>query len=266
MEFSTPFHFQLASTKDGHGIYCGAQGAFIGAIPLLSHRRARDGKTWCVRAVEQLNDELSIAYSLPVDISRKAGGLETIAHALNENKVALAQIATLNLRLPDPPDLQKGVQSLDDAFKLVGILHWTGILKGDWDSDEHPRLGGPPNAGWFATKPKEPKPPKPGWPVPKVNRELRTLIKEFGPVVLRRGVPLLFGPAGVAWDFLDFFLDRYSPTELNRGEERLTQQYLASLDPPKTLDQLQVPPQETPLVTNNITSSNKIPITWPRTR
>lgn len=44
MEVSTPLYFRLASANDGRGIYCGAQGAFVGAVPLLSRQLDPYGK------------------------------------------------------------------------------------------------------------------------------------------------------------------------------------------------------------------------------
>jgi hypothetical protein len=50
-----------------------------------------------------------------------------------------AQIATVLLGLPDPPSLSKGAPSRHEMIKLAGDLHWSLLLKADWDPDEHPR-------------------------------------------------------------------------------------------------------------------------------
>lgn len=60
-----------------------------------------------------------------------------IAGALNAGELARAQIATVLLGIPDPPQLFKGAAAPEQAIKLIRDLHWSGLLK--WDPDEHPR-------------------------------------------------------------------------------------------------------------------------------
>jgi hypothetical protein len=76
-------------------------------------------------------------YGLPIDMSSKTGGLKAIANALNEGDVARAQIATVLLGIPDPPQLFKTDRSRDRMITLIRDLHWSGMLK--WDPDKHPR-------------------------------------------------------------------------------------------------------------------------------
>jgi hypothetical protein len=75
--------------------------------------------------------------------------LKVVADALNDGELPRAQIAALLLRLPDPPALRK---SAANGLELAAELADSGILIRDWDPDEHPRAGGPPNPGWFAPK------------------------------------------------------------------------------------------------------------------
>lgn len=80
----------------------------------------------------------------------KREGFAAIAKALECGDVALAQIAAVLLQFPDPPMLAKA-EGLDPAA-LAAELFRSGLLKGDWDPDKHPRTGTPPNPGWFAPK------------------------------------------------------------------------------------------------------------------
>jgi hypothetical protein len=121
------------------GIVCDDGGAFAGAIPLLARTR-RDGKDeWRPRECDDLSQEMSAQYGLPIDMSSKRGGLTVIAKALNEGDVVRAQVATVLLGIPRPPALSKGAPSRQEMIQLAGELHWSGLLKADWDPDEHPR-------------------------------------------------------------------------------------------------------------------------------
>ena len=94
-------------------------------------------------------------FSIPVDLSRKSGGLATIAHALNAGEVARAQIATLNLQIPDPPPSSTIAPARDELVKLISSLDASGLIKADWNPDEHPRwpAGAPDSQGGeFAPK------------------------------------------------------------------------------------------------------------------
>jgi hypothetical protein len=71
-------------------------------------------------------------YGLPIDMSSKTGGLRAIANALNEGNVPRAQIGTVLLGIPDPPQLSKGIGSRDEMVRFICDLHWSGMLK--WDS------------------------------------------------------------------------------------------------------------------------------------
>ncbi len=131
------FHLSLPGT--GHGVSCDAEGAFIGVVPVLRRLRKNDHDEWQPRDCEELSDEIAAHYGLPIDISPKTGGLKAIANALNERNVARAQIATVLLGIPDPPRLSKNVRSREEMIKLIRDLHWSGLIKEDWDPNEHPR-------------------------------------------------------------------------------------------------------------------------------
>ncbi|HEX3666154.1 MAG TPA: hypothetical protein VHU23_13095 [Rhizomicrobium sp.] len=84
-----------------------------------------------------MSSQVSTQFGLPIDMSAKMGGLQAIAGALNAGELARAQIATVLLGIPDPPQLFKGAAAPEQAIKLIRDLHWSGLLK--WDPDEHPR-------------------------------------------------------------------------------------------------------------------------------
>ena len=125
--------FHLSPTGEGLGISCDAKGAFIGAIPILKKLRKNGRDEWDLRDCEQLSEEISEHYGLPIDMSSKTGGLKVIANALNEGDVARAQIGAVLLGIPNSLSLTKGVPSHDQMIKLIGDLHWSGLL--NWGPD-----------------------------------------------------------------------------------------------------------------------------------
>jgi hypothetical protein len=147
--------FHLSPPGKGRGVSCDSEGAFIGAIPILHRLRKSGEEVWQPRDCNELSSEVGEHYGLPIDISSKAGGLRAIANALNEGDVARAQIATVLLGIPDPPPLSKRAHSRERMIKLIRDLHWSGLIKADWDADEHPRwpAGSPDSIGGdFAPK------------------------------------------------------------------------------------------------------------------
>lgn len=187
-----------------------------------------------------------------MDVAAKSGGLSTIARALNQGNLVLAKIAAVQLQFPDPPQLTKGIPPLGDVAELAARLYWSGLLKGDWDPDQHPRTGTKPNAGWFAPVPKEPKPPaKPGWPSKAVNAKVREIVEEIAAKIAARAELLGLGLIGDAAfiaaeidDAIKVIRWAFRADELNQGEDRLVAQMKANFDPPKTFEELQKPPTE----------------------
>jgi hypothetical protein len=146
--------FRLSPLGKG-GVSCDEGGAFVGAVPMLVRTRRHGRDEWRPRDCDVLSKEMSAQYGLPVDMSSKRGGLKAIANALNEGDMARAQVATLLLRIPNPPSLSKGAPSRQEMIKLAGELQWSGLLKADWDPDLHPRWpAGAPDSqgGQFAPK------------------------------------------------------------------------------------------------------------------
>ncbi len=128
--------FHLSPPGKG-GVSCDADGAFIGTIPILTRLHLNGKDEWHLRDSERLSKQMSAVYGLPVDMSSKTGGLKSVANALNEGDVARAQIATVLLGIPDPPQLFKVARWRDRMITLIRDLHWSGMLK--WDPDKHPR-------------------------------------------------------------------------------------------------------------------------------
>lgn len=104
---------------------------------------------WGIRPMRELNNELSALYRLPVDAARKANALQLIATALNHDDLAMAAIATVQMQFPDPPWLAKGAETCEEMARRAAELCRSGLLK-FWDPAKHPRVGTPPNPGWFA--------------------------------------------------------------------------------------------------------------------
>lgn len=243
--------FSLGAERAVDGVYFGTEGVFVGNIPLLD---GSAGETsWSVRPIADLNEELSVRYRLPIDVGAKANALALIARALNRGDFATGAIATVQMQFPRPP-LAKAVETEDEIIARAFQLHRSGLLKGEWDPSKHPRRGAPPNRAWFAPVPKEsklptttatgPKIPKGGWPQPHVNRIARLAVKIAIKVATRYGGRLLIlGLELNPW--IDAFLATFTPIELNRGEDRLTAQLKAALQPyPKTLEELRQMPTE----------------------
>jgi hypothetical protein len=147
--------FRLAPAGSGRGVSCDANGAFLGAIPLLKRVGGRASQTWEPRSCEELSEEVGSEWSLPIDMSSKAGGLKAISRALNEGDVARAQIAAVLLRIPEAPKPTEGEHSQNDLIKFIRNLYQCDLIKADWDPDEHPRWpAGTPESqgGQFAPK------------------------------------------------------------------------------------------------------------------
>ena len=154
-DFSSVRFFRLSSG----GIECDEGGLRVGDVALL----ARDERgAWAARDERDLGYDLSRVYGFPVDVGAKMAGFGAVANALQGRDIAKAQIAALLLRLPDPLPLADAALRKSGERRLFRDLVACGLLKADDDWDEkHPRTGSPPNAGWFAPKPKDPQADEP---------------------------------------------------------------------------------------------------------
>jgi hypothetical protein len=123
--------FAIAADQSLGRVSCNAHGIFIGSFPLLEQVNGR----WKPRPTIVLNDKLTACYRLPFDIAAKAN--------------ALSLIATVQMQIPDPPSLAKGLDNPEDLARRARELARSGLLK-VWDPEEHPRAGMASNPGWFA--------------------------------------------------------------------------------------------------------------------
>jgi len=147
--------FRLSPPGSERGVSCDANGAFVGTTPLLKRSNASGATRWEPRDIANLSKQLGSNFGMPVDMATKIGGLKAICNALNEGDVARAQIAAVLLGIPDSPPVDKGARSRDGMVKFIRDLDWSGIIKADWDPDEHPRwpAGAPASqGGQFAPK------------------------------------------------------------------------------------------------------------------
>jgi hypothetical protein len=227
-------------------VSCDREGLFVGSASLLAAEKSVDGaKVWAVRDEQELNDDLSACYGLPIDCAAKRSGLACVATALSRGDVALAAIATLLLQFPDPPIIEKDIGSPEDELALAVDLFRSGLLKsGYWDPSKHPRTEEPPNRGWFAPADSE------GSAVPEKRPPRRAVktIKDFGRGAAKKGSLARLRARGGRWALLLEVLESLAPTELNTGEpNQETADWKASFDPSKTLKELQEGPTENEL-------------------
>src|SRR5215472_1928113 len=124
------------------GLCCSDEGLFLGRTPLIERR---DG-TYVVRPQADLDRLFGLAYGGQDTAARIMPGLATIATALGQRNLPLAQIAAVHLRLPD----------LRDSFARAALEAEDTLIKrgrASWDEARHPRTGTSPNPGWFAPNP-----------------------------------------------------------------------------------------------------------------
>jgi hypothetical protein len=138
------------SNEFGSGIFCGENGVFVGAVPLLLRRGGQRGPgQWQPRPISDLNRDLSECYGLPIEFNQKFGNLAAISQALNRGDLLHAQIATTHLQIPDPPPLTKCPQTFSGIVDLARRLQASGLLNAYWDPSKHPRwpIGTPGGIG-----------------------------------------------------------------------------------------------------------------------
>jgi hypothetical protein len=119
------------------GLACTEEGLLLARTSLIERRDDR----FVVRGQREIERLLSRAYRTDLAADRLMPGLATVAAALNANDQCLARIAAVHLRIPDLPN-----QAARDDMEAEDIL----IKSADWDAALHPRIGTPPNPGWFA--------------------------------------------------------------------------------------------------------------------
>jgi hypothetical protein len=135
--------FFRLNERRGDGVFCGKEGLFVGDTALLEQIQIGRGRVaWRVRSRSRLEPELSKSYGVSVDFGVKMAGTEAVARALTDGDIALAQISALLLQFPDPPPSKGGEAPLDQSIGFVGRMRMSGLFKGDWDPQKHPRWPG----------------------------------------------------------------------------------------------------------------------------
>jgi hypothetical protein len=125
-------------TVDNLGLACTEEGLFLGRTPLIERR----GKRFVVRERIEVERLLKRAYQTEPAVHRLMPGLATVAAALNADDQCLARIAAVHLQIPDLPS-----EAARDSVEAEDVL----IKLADWNPALHPRIGAPPNPGWFAS-------------------------------------------------------------------------------------------------------------------
>jgi hypothetical protein len=237
--------------SDG-GVRCGEDGLFIGSTPLLVRSWwPSGGESWAVRPNDELERDLGGCYGLPIDIAAKHSGLTGVARALERGDMALAKIAALLLRFPDPPSLAKGASDRG-SLELAAQLFESGLFKGDWDPAKHPRTGTAPNPGQFAVKPDkgELTAPRQGTSEPSAStaawqdalQAARELLQDAAKNIVKFGrIGLWITPELKA--LVEATLEIMTPSDTLRGEQQVIDQVRTSVDPPKTLEEYKDPTQ-----------------------
>ncbi|HTO79078.1 MAG TPA: hypothetical protein VMJ31_04805 [Methylocystis sp.] len=88
--------YRLETPGHSRGVSCGRDGPTLGLVPLLAKTEA----DFSLRPVEELNEAFTQIFARPMDCHRLLPGLRVVARALNQRDLALAMIATTQLRLP----------------------------------------------------------------------------------------------------------------------------------------------------------------------
>lgn len=129
--------YRLSPVGDSFGLSCDERGVFLGGVPLLERVPDHAGNEHLAsRPSGDLSREFGLIYGVPIDMGGKKGGLSTVANALNRGNLALAKIASVQMRLPDLPRFSA---TNENAAKLVSLLRRGGLLKEEWDPAKHPR-------------------------------------------------------------------------------------------------------------------------------
>jgi len=129
--------YWLSPTGDPHGLSCDEDGVFLGGIPLMERVFDRSDRGHLApRPADDLSREFGLLYGMPVDMAGKRNGLSAVANALNRGDLALAKIASVQMRLPDLPHFSARNESV---VKLAFLLRRSGLMKEEWDPAKHPR-------------------------------------------------------------------------------------------------------------------------------
>jgi hypothetical protein len=138
--------WSLSAPGDGNlGLCCNEHGLCLGRTPLIECRAG----CYIVRPRSDL-ERLFKRSSAGADLDRLWRGLLVVKSALDANNFCLAQIAAVQLRVPDLTDFLARAE-LETEDRLIEFERGGDVLaRAGWDPDMHPRTGTRPNPGWFA--------------------------------------------------------------------------------------------------------------------
>ncbi len=138
--------WRLSIAGDGNlGLCCNQEGLFLGRTPLIERRAG----CYVLRPQSDLERLFKRSFD-GADLDRLMRGLTVVKFALDGNNLCLAQIAAVQLRIPDLPDFRARA-ALETEDLLIKTERGGDVLaRAGWDPDKHPRAGTPPNPGWFA--------------------------------------------------------------------------------------------------------------------
>ncbi len=110
-------------------------GLFLGRKALIERR----GVGYAIRPRADLEQLLGHAYCAEINLDRLMPGLGVVASALGKKNLCLAQIAAVQLRMPDLPD--SVARQRMEAEDLRIKLRWGDdrLARSAWDPTEHPR-------------------------------------------------------------------------------------------------------------------------------
>jgi hypothetical protein len=125
------------ASESNLGLACTDDGLFLGRTPLIE----RHGGQFVVRDRSEIERLLRRVDQRGLAVDRLMPGLACVASAMNANDPCLARIAAVHLRVPDLPN-----EAARDRMEAEDAV----IKSADWNPALHPRIGIPPNPGWFA--------------------------------------------------------------------------------------------------------------------
>jgi hypothetical protein len=131
--------FRLSKSGSESGVECDADGLFVDGVPLLKRSRSHGCECWEARDNGEISEELAARYGLPIDTSSKSAGIAAVARALNTDDLCRAQFIALHLEFPSSPPLIKSGALREEVIAFIRELFRSGLIKADWNPDEHPR-------------------------------------------------------------------------------------------------------------------------------
>lgn len=186
---------------DSLGLCCTEDGLSLGRTPLVERRNG----AYIARSQGDLERLLGRGYGAEIALDGVMPGLAFVASALGEENLCLAQIASVQLRLSDLPDLAARLRMETEDLLIKAERSDAQFARAAWEEAQHPRTGTSPNPGRFAPRDNSSGGPLPT-PVAQNDREEREPEEVLDPL----------GPARQAlWDAASARLRRIDPNNPN---------------------------------------------------